>query len=104
MPSDDKKEDQQSSLDLTNPEIVQSDNSLPPLVPPQTTTPAQINQVNINQIPPKAWDRLSPEQIVALTSKILDQADRKDQRHFEIAKQQAGETAKNNRVSVWLEA
>ena len=101
MLSEENKEEAQGTLNL-NPEIVQSEPTLPPLVPPQTKTPSQINQINIHQIPPRAWDKLAPDQIVALTSKIIDQADRMDSRHFEIAKQQSLDSGKNGRIAVMV--
>ena len=39
---------------------------------------------------------------MALTSKIIDQADRMDSRHFEIAKQQSLDSGKNGRIAVMV--
>lgn len=61
--------------------------SLPPVVPPQTATPFQVNQqFNVQQIPPKVWDKLSPEQIFELSKNVIAQVDKIDERHFEHAK------------------
>jgi hypothetical protein len=55
---------------------------LPPVVPPQTKAPFTFNQqVNIQNIPPQAWDRLSP-----------DQVDRIDKRRFDWAMERAKRT------------
>lgn len=59
--------------------------TLPPVVPPKTTAPFQFNQVNIQPIPPKVWDKLSAEQIVELTRTILTEADKVDKRHYDFA-------------------
>ena len=103
----DEDKDTQGNLDLTitpeveGPQKGSNENTLPPLIPPQTKIPAQFNQqVNINQIPPKAWDRLSPDQIVSLSTKILEQVDRMDERHFTIAKQQALDSGKSSRLGL----
>ena len=56
---------------------------LPPMTSPSTKTPFQVNQqFNIQQIPPRAWERLSPEQIVDVSKTVLDQVERTDQRQF----------------------
>jgi len=61
---------------------------LPPIHLPKTKAPASFNQQNnfYQQIPSSAWDRLSPEQIVDLSKKVLDHANAIDERHFEFAK------------------
>jgi hypothetical protein len=63
---------------------------LPPVIPPPTKAAFQFNQqVNIQPIPPRAWERLSPEQIVELSKDTMAQLDRMDQRHFDWAMNQA---------------
>jgi len=83
---------------------MQPDNAanIPPIVPPQTNAPTQLNQqVNIQQIPPRVWEKLTPEQIVALSNRILDQVESMDKRHFEIAKHNAHEGSKNRRIALY---
>jgi hypothetical protein len=73
------------------------DPELPQVTPPSTTkSPAQFNQqINVyQQIPPSAWDRLTPEQIVDLSKVIVNQIDVADKRQFDYAVEQAkSETA-----------
>lgn len=61
--------------------------ALPPLLPPETKSPFQVNQqVNFyQQIPPGAWDRLSPTQVYDLTKEMIKTADVIDKRHFDYA-------------------
>lgn len=66
---------------------------MPPAEPPSTTAPVQNTQINIQQIPPQALDKLSPEQILELHNLILEQMDRSDSRQFEFIMDQA---SKNN--------
>jgi len=60
---------------------------LPAINPPSTKTPISFNtQVNnYQQIPPSAWDGLTPEQRMELTKLILSQTDAMDQRHYDFA-------------------
>jgi hypothetical protein len=91
MPDDEEK---QSKLELT-----QSTDAdvLPPVVPPNTKTPFTFNQqVNIQNIPSQAWDRLSPEQIVDLSRIIIDQVDQIDRRHFDWAMDRAKRSEKTH--------
>ena len=55
--------------------------------PPQTRTPVSFNQQinNFQQIPPSAWDGLTPEQRLELTRTILIQMDSMDKRHYDFA-------------------
>ena len=101
MPSNSGNDDPQSELDLTaRPLSSSSEDSLPPLIPPQTRIPAQFNQqVNINQIPPHVLDKLSSNQIAELTAAILAQAERTDERRFTFARESASSSAKNATVS-----
>jgi hypothetical protein len=60
---------------------------LPAINPPQTKTPISFNQQvnNFQQIPPSAWDGLTPEQRMELTRSILAQMDAMDKRHYDFA-------------------
>lgn len=60
---------------------------LPAINPPATKTPVSFNQQinNFQQIPPSAWDGLTPEQRMELSKSILSQMDAMDQRHYEYA-------------------
>jgi hypothetical protein len=90
MPDDEEK---QSKLNLSQPTDAEL---LPPVVPPDTKTPFTFNQqVNIQNIPSQAWDRLSPDQIVDLSKTIIDQVDKIDRRHFQWAMDRAGRSEKN---------
>jgi hypothetical protein len=89
-----KTDDPQPSLDLTPSPTGQPEAGLPPVVPPQTSAPFQFNQqVNIQQIPPKVWERLTPEQIVDLSKTIVSQVERMDKRHYELALERAKRAA-----------
>jgi hypothetical protein len=60
---------------------------LPVISPPQTKTPISFNQQvnNFQQIPPSAWDGLTPVQRMELSKSILAQMDSMDQRHYDFA-------------------
>jgi hypothetical protein len=59
---------------------------LPPITPPQTKTPITFNQqINYQQIPPSAWDGLTPEQRMELSKAILEKMDSMDERHYNFA-------------------
>lgn len=76
----------QSQLELTTSDA----ELLPPVVPPNTKAPFTFNQqVNIQNIPSQAWDRLSPDQIVDLSKTIIEQVDKIDRRHFDWAMDRA---------------
>jgi hypothetical protein len=81
----------QPKLDLA-PTVVEAE-ALPPVVPPQTKAPFTFNQqVNIQNIPPQAWDRLSPDQVVDLSKTLLDQVDKIDKRRFDWSMERAKRT------------
>ena len=68
--------------------------------PPATKTPFQVNQqFNIQQIPPRAWERLSPEQIVDVSKTVLDQVERMDQRQFTWAMKEVERNEKQGKLS-----
>ncbi len=104
MPNGDgQADDPQPSLDLTTPQTGQTEVGLPPVVPPQTTAPFQFNQqVNIEQIPPKVWERLAPEQIVDLSKAIVSQVERMDKRHYELAVERAKRSAATKRYAMLI--
>jgi hypothetical protein len=60
---------------------------LPAINLPQTKTPVTFSQQvnNFQQIPPSAWDGLTPEQRLDLTRSILAQIDSMDKRHYDFA-------------------
>jgi hypothetical protein len=59
---------------------------LPPITPPQTKTPINFNQqINYQQIPPSAWDGLTPDQRIELSKNILEKMDAIDDRHYKFA-------------------
>ena len=59
---------------------------LPAITPPQTKTPITFNQQNnFQQIPPSAWDGLTPAQRMDLSKAILFQMDTMDERHYKFA-------------------
>ncbi len=66
---------------------------IPVKEPPSTTVPVQNTQINIQQIPPQALDKLSPEQILDFHKSILEHMDRNESRRFEFIMDQA---SKNN--------
>lgn len=77
-------------------EFTDPEPELPQVTPPTTKAPVQFNQqVNVyQQIPPSAWDRLTPEQVVELSKMIVTQIDVADKRQFDYAiKQTETETS-----------
>jgi hypothetical protein len=95
MPDDAEK---QEKLDLATPVEAEL---LPPVVPPSTKTPFTFNQqVNIQNIPSKAWDKLSPEQIVDLSKTIIEQVDKIDRRHFDWAMDCAVRSEKTHKMAM----
>lgn len=63
---------------------------LPPVILPKTNAPIHVNQqFNIQRIPPKVWDKLSPEQIVDLSKTLFSQFEKIDDHHFELEMQRA---------------
>src|SRR6266571_1884452 len=78
MPDDSQEDDFQLTPPIGSEPVV-----LPPVSPPATKTPFQLNQqINIQQIPPKAWDKLSPDQIVELSKVIVAQIEKSDERQY----------------------
>ena len=102
MPEASDKSDQQP-LDLKSTDaepVVVDSQRIPPVVPPHTATPFQFNQVNIQQIPPKVWDKLSPEQIFELSQRIIDQVETMDKRQFDIAKERNATQARSRSIAM----
>ncbi len=82
---------------------VERDAALPPVSPPKTNAPFQFNQqVNIQQIPPRVWEKLSPEQIVDLSKTILRQVDEMDSRHFTFAMESSKKSAQVARIGIFV--
>jgi hypothetical protein len=95
MPDDAEK---QEKLDLASPVEAEL---LPPVNPPSTKTPFTFNQqVNIQNIPSQAWDKLSPEQIVDLSKTIIEQVDKIDKRHFDWAMDRAVRSEKTHKIAM----
>lgn len=71
---DDGEDQKQAELALGGDGAIAAEPVLPPVVPPTTKTPFQFNQqINIQQIPSRAWEKLSADQIVDLTKTIVNQ-------------------------------
>lgn len=88
MPDSAAEPQPDGSGELIRAESGQLEPELPPVTPPATKAPIQFNQqvnVSIQQIPPSAWDRLNPEQIMELSKDIIRQIDIADKREFEYA-------------------
>lgn len=69
---------------------------------PGTGAGIQLNQLNIQQIPPTALDRMSPDQVLAFYQSTLKHNDSADDRRFEFAMahiEKEGAAAKRN---VWI--
>jgi hypothetical protein len=99
MPDD--GEDKQSELALGDDGAIKAEPVLPPVVPPSTKTPFQFNQqINIQQIPSRAWEKLSAEQIVDLTKAIVNQIEKSDERQFNWAVEQAKSSATTQRIAM----
>jgi hypothetical protein len=98
-----KTDDPEPSLDVTPSQAGQPEVGLPPVIPPQTAAPFQFNQqVNIQQIPPKVWERLTPEQIVDLSKTIVSQVERMDKRHYDLALERAKRSAATKRYAMLI--
>lgn len=84
MPENEKADDSQ---ERTEGIAVVKPEELPAINLPQTKTPVSFNQQvnNFQQIPPSAWDGLTPEQRLDLTHSILTQMDSMDKRHYDFA-------------------
>lgn len=96
---DDGEEKKQSELALGDKTDAES--ALPPIVPPATKTPFQFNQqINIQQIPTRAWEKLSADQIVDLTKTIVSQIEKSDERQFNWAMEQAKSSGETQRVAM----
>lgn len=63
---------------------------MPSLPSPSTEAHFQLNQLNIQQIPQTALDKLSSEQLAGLLESTLRHSDKMDQRRFEFAMDRAG--------------
>jgi acetamidase/formamidase len=87
----------------TLPIEVTAEPVLPTVVPPQTKAPIQFNQqvnLSIQQIPTTAWDRLSPDQVVAISKMIIEQIDATDKRHFDYAMDQVKRLSSGKKIAL----
>lgn len=98
-------EEQEQPTSETNIEASAGDNMAPPAIqPPKTKAPVSFNQQNnyYQTIPSAAWDRLSQDQIVELSKRVLDHADAADQRHFEYAKERLKNSDSTHRRNIFI--
>jgi hypothetical protein len=95
MPDDEEEKDEIES--------VSAEHVLPQVVPPTTKTPFQFNQqVNIHQIPTRAWEKLSADQIVELSKDIIKQIEKSDERQFNWAVEQAKNSGTTQRMAMCI--
>jgi hypothetical protein len=100
MPDDGEGKKQQE-LAMGSVDPIQAEPALPPVVPPATKTPFQFNQqINIQQIPQKALEKLSPDQLFELSKAVLQQFERSDERHFTHAMEQIKSSAKTQGIAM----
>ena len=71
-----------------------------PLIPsPPTDAGFQFNQLNVQQIPQTALDKLSPEQLAGLLESTLSHTDRLDERRFRFAMDRAERESNSKRLN-----
>ena len=76
---------------------------LPPSPPtPGTGAGLQFNQLNIQQIPPSALDRLSPDQVLAFYQSTLEHMESADSRRFEFAMAHSKREGTAEKRNVWI--
>jgi len=98
MPDDSQEDDHQLTAQTGTEPVI-----LPPVSAPSTKAPFQFNQqINIQQIPPKAWDKLAPEQIVELSKVIVAQIEKSDERQYNWAMTQATNAVKTQTRALWI--
>ena len=99
--ADEENSSSETSPSLT-PSITKESQALPPVNPPATKTPLQLNQqVNVyQQIPPNAWNSLSQAQVFELTKDILKLSDGIDKRHFDHATNLADKRSARDKISM----
>ena len=73
--------------------------TLAPAPPPPTDARLQFNQLNIQQIPQTALDRLPPENLVGLLESTLHQSDKMDERRFKYFMDQAEKEIRSQRLN-----
>lgn len=100
MPAEDD-EPAQRNLDLPNEAKDEPAKTLPQVVPPKTKAPFTVNQqVNyFHQMPPRAWEKLSAEQITELSKVALEQFGKMDHRHYDLAIREADQQSDSDRRS-----
>ena len=81
--------------------VVLTSDELPAINLPPTRAAVNFNQQvnNYQQIPPSAWDGLTPEQRLDLSKSILGQLDVMDKRHFDFAMDQAKKEGSKAKLS-----
>lgn len=102
MPDSLGASEEESSTDLQA--SVEDSSSPPEIVPPKTKAPVQFNQQNnfYQQIPITAWDRLSPDQVVELSKRVLDHENELDKRAYEFAKERVGRDDQRGKRNLYL--
>ena len=71
-----------------------------PLVPsPPTDAGFQFNQLNVQQIPQTALDKLSSEQLAGLLESALSHSDKLDERRFRFAMDRAEKESSSNKLT-----
>jgi len=101
MPEDDERK-KQSELALGDSAVAEPA-APPPVIPPATRTPFQINQqINIQQLPPKALEKLSADQLFELSKTAIAQFERTDERQFKLAMEQITSSTKSHRIGTYV--
>ncbi len=109
-PRDNEQEKRKGKGDDENSGLIKAEPAeadiLPSVAPPSTKAPVQFNQqVNIyQQIPPSAWDRLTPEQILDLSKAIITQIDIADKRQFDYAMEEAKTSTAGRKLAIVMGA
>lgn len=71
--------------------------------PPPTYAPVAFDeQINNHALPTDLWDRLAPEQAVALYKALQEQVDRADQRQAELAMKREANAEASRKRSIWI--
>ena len=74
----------------------------PPAMP-STRAPISYNtQINVARIPPSAWDRLEPEQVMELSRDFLQTIETTDERSFKYAMDQAERADNTGRRNTYV--
>lgn len=94
------------TVEVVRAEPAEAEPQLPPVSPPSTKAPVQFNQqVNVyQQIPQSAWDRLTADQVLDLSKRIIEQIDVADRRQFDYALEDAKAQQSGKRTAIWVGA